>query len=112
MEVLADCGSLACEEDVAGTDSNLAYIAGPRCALDYCEGGHMTVFLLLQLVAGLFIIVGAIMGIIGWTEIPHVRRILLAHMVIGLILLASVVLQVAVALSRPSPKSNLRYERF
>lgn len=69
----------------------------------------MTIFPLPQLVAGLFIIVGAILGIIGWTEIPRVRRILLAHMVIGLILLAFVVLQVSIALSRPNPKSNLRY---
>ena len=69
-------------------------------------------YLLLQLVAALFIIVGAILGIIGWTEIPRVRRILLAHMVIGLILLAFVVLQVSIALGRPSPKSNLRYGCF
>lgn len=69
----------------------------------------MTLFPLLQLVAALFIIVGAILGIIGWTEIPRVRQILLAHMVIGLILLAFVVLQVSIALGRPSLKSNLRY---
>ena len=108
MAALAKWRGLACEEVSAGTDDNLASLAG----LDDCEGGDMTVFPLLQLVAGLFIIVGAILGIIGWTQIPRVRRILLAHMVIGLILLAFVVLQVAIALGRPSPNSNLRYGSF
>ena len=47
------------------------------------EALYMTLFPLLQLVAALFIIVGAILGIIGWTEIPRVRQILLAHMDMG-----------------------------
>ena len=104
--------SLACREGSAGTDVTEALFAGLCCTLDDPQPGHMTVFSLLQLVAGLFIVVGAILGIIGWTEIPRVRRILLAHMIIGLILLTLVVLQVSIALGRPSPKTNLRYGSF
>jgi len=62
----------------------------------------------VQLTAAVLILVGLILGAIGWGAISHVRRILMAHMVIGLILFAFVWLQVISALARPSPKSNLR----
>ena len=68
-------------------------------------------WLLLQLFAAVLIIVGAILGIIAWTQITQVKRILLAHMVIGLIILGLAINQVSVALGRPSLKSNLRYNQ-
>lgn len=63
---------------------------------------------LLQLLAAVLVTVGTILGIIAWTEFTRVKRLLLAHMVIGLILFGFVVIQVSGALGRPSHKSNLR----
>ena len=63
---------------------------------------------LLQLLAAVLVTIGTILGIIAWTEFTRVKRLLLAHMVIGLILFGFVVIQVAGALGRPSHKSNLR----
>ena len=65
----------------------------------------------LQLLATVLITIGAILGIVGWAQISslgHVRRLLLAHMVIGLILFGFVIIQVSAALMRPSHTSNLR----
>ncbi len=62
----------------------------------------------------MLITIGAILGIVGWVQIKnlgHVRRILMAHMVIGLILFGFVLIQVSAALARPSHKSNLRCSR-
>ena len=59
----------------------------------------------------MLITIGAILGIVGWVQIKHlghVRRILMGHMVIGLILFGFVLIQVSAALARPTHKSNLR----
>ncbi len=63
---------------------------------------------LLQLLVALLVTIGTILGIVAWTEFSQVRRLLLVHMVIGLILYSFIVIQVTGSLARPSHSAKLR----